>query len=574
MPRSKGVRKLDMKRIDVEKTASKGIVMGRAFVSEELDLTPDTYDVTKDAVSAEAEAYDRAVAAVIAELEPLAETSDIFAGHLELAKDIALREGVVSKIEGQLCNVQKALHDTAEEYRAVFEMMDDEYMRERAADIQDIRNRIMCKLKGISHSSFDGIKEKVILVAKDLAPSDTAKLDLQYILGFITELGGVTSHVSIMARGMGIPTLVGVSGVTEGVENGDFLIMDASEGTIFVNPDEAVIAQYRQKAESFARMQKELEESSMLPTVTTDGRALEVCANVGDLEDIDRALWYQIDGIGLFRSEFLYMQSDHFPTEEEQFQVYSKAAQRLDGRELTIRTLDIGGDKGLDYFEFPEEENPFLGYRAIRIGLDRTDILKTQLRALLRAGAYGNVRIMFPMIISTEEVLQARKILEESKDELRRERVSFCEKIQIGVMIETPAAVMMAEELAELVDFFSIGTNDLTQYVLAVDRGNQKISAMYNTYHPAVLRAISHTIRAGHKHGCKIGMCGEFASDHKAACLLLGMGLDEYSVSAGEASAVKYQLRNASYEAARQLAERALHQSTVAGVMALLEQAE
>lgn len=561
-----------MKRIDVEKTSSKGIVMGKAFVAEEQDLSPEEYAVAKDAVAAEVEAYDKAVAEVVAELEPLAETSDIFAGHLELAKDIALREGVVSKIESQCCNVQKALHDTVEEFGAVFAMMDDAYMRERAADIQDIRNRIMCKLKGITDSSFDGMKEKVILLAKDLAPSDTAKLELAYVLGFITELGGVTSHVSIMARGMGIPALVGVTDITKEVKNGDFLIMDASAGTIFVNPSEDVIAEYQQKAEEFSCMQKDLEESSALPTVTTDGRRLEVCANVGNLEDVDRALAFQIDGIGLFRSEFLYMESDHFPTEEEQFEVYSKAAQRLEGKELTIRTLDIGGDKGLDYFEFPEEENPFLGYRAIRIGLDQPHILKTQLRALLRASAFGSIRIMFPMIISTEEVMRAKDILQESMNELRSENVAFNEQIQIGVMIETPAAVMMAEELAQLVDFFSIGTNDLTQYFLAVDRGNQKISAMYNSYHPAVLRAINYTITAGHKHGCKIGMCGEFASDHKAARLLLGMGLDEYSVSAGEAAAVKYQLRNASFEAAKQLAEQAMHQADIAGVMALLEQ--
>ena len=558
-----------MNRIDVKKTSSKGIVLGKVFVAEEQDLTPEQY--TPVNTEEEIAAYDQAVSAVVADLEPLAETSDIFAGHLELAKDFALRDGVVTRICTGGRNVQAALHETAEEYRAVFEMMDDAYMRERAADVGDIRNQIMAKLKHITASGFEGIHEPVILMARDLAPSDTAKLDMQYILGFITELGGVTSHVSIMARGMGIPALVGVTDVMSQIHSGDFVIMDASAGCIFADPDEATIAEYRQKAERFSQMQRQLEESSALPTTTTDGRTLEVCANVGNLENVEAALQYRIDGVGLFRSEFLYMESDHFPTEEEQFRVYSKAAQLMGDRELTVRTLDIGGDKGLDYFEFPQEENPFLGYRAIRIGLDHTQILKTQLRALLRASAFGNIRIMFPMIISVEEVLQARALLDQCREELRREGIAFCETVPAGVMIQTPAAVMMAEELAEITDFFSIGTNDLTQYVLAVDRGNQKIAALYNTYHPAVLRAIAHTIRAGHKYGRKVGMCGEFASDQKAAPLLLGLGLDEFSVSAGEAAAVKYQLRHASYAASQELAAKVLRQRTAADVMQLLE---
>lgn len=561
-----------MKRIEVSKTSSKGIVMGKVFLAEEQDLSPEERVIEAGQADTETAAYEHAVEEVIADLEPLAEKSDIFAGHLELAKDIALKEGVLNRIQTQACCAQKALHETAEEFRMIFEMMEDEYMRERAADIQDIRNRLMRKLKGIGDGDFDSITEQVILVAKDLAPSDTAKLNLEYILGFITELGGVTSHVSIMARGMGIPALVGVEGVMSEVCPGDFVIMDASGGVIIVNPEPEVIEEYKKKAEEFDRYQKELEESSSLPTVTVDGRKLEVCGNVGSLEDVKNAVKYQIDGIGLFRSEFLYMESDHFPTEEEQFDVYRQAAELLGERELTIRTLDIGGDKGLDYFEFPKEENPFLGYRAIRIGLDQKEILKTQLRALLRAGTYGHIRIMFPMIISIEEVVEAYAVLEECKDELHKEGIPFQEEIEAGVMIETPAAVMMAEELAEKVDFFSIGTNDLTQYFLAVDRGNQKIAAMYNSYHPAVLRAIYKTIQAGHKYNRKVGMCGEFASDIKAVKMLLGMGLDEFSVSAQEAAGVKYQIRNASCEQAQKLAEEVMKQPVIDSVMRLLEE--
>lgn len=559
-----------MERIEVKKTSSKGIVMGKAFLVKEQDLTPEQGKIGSELVQEETDRYEKAVEEVIGDLEPLAAKSDIFAGHLELARDIALRDGVLTRVRTQLDNAQQALHDTAEEFRMIFEMMEDEYMRERAADIMDIRNRLMRKLKGLAETDFDAIHEKVILVARDLAPSDTAKLNLEYILGFITELGGVTSHVSIMARGLGIPALVGVTGVLDEVKAGDFLIMDASEGIILVNPDHETVEEYIRKTREFEQYQRELEESSSLPTVTTDGRKLEVCGNVGNLEDIKNALNYQIDGVGLFRSEFLYMESDHFPTEEEQFAVYREAAELLGGRELTIRTLDIGGDKGLDYFEFPQEENPFLGYRAIRIGLDKTEILKTQLRALLRASAYGQIRIMYPMIISIEEITQAASILKESKEELRREGKAFAEDVQVGVMIETPAAVMMAQELAQRVDFFSIGTNDLTQYFLAVDRGNQKISALYNSYHPAVLRAISRTIEAGHKYNRKVGMCGEFASDQKAVKLLLGMGLDEFSMAPGEAAAVKYQIRGAAFEEMQKLAQEVMRQPTVEAVMRLL----
>lgn len=561
-----------MKRIEVKKTSSKGIVMGKVFLAEEQDLSPAGYNVEEAAAETEIQAYEKAVGDVISDLEPLAEKSDIFAGHLELARDIALKEGVLGRIKNQKYNAQKALHETAEEFRMIFEMMEDEYMRERAADIQDIRNRLMRKLKGLEENHFDAVTEKVILIARDLAPSDTAKLNLDNVLGFITEQGGVTSHVSIMARGMGIPALVGVSGIMDEVNSGDFVIMDASAGIILVNPGKAEILEYTKKAEAFLKFEKELEEASARPAVTKDGRTLEVCGNVGSLEDVKRAVKFKIDGIGLFRSEFLYMENDHFPTEEEQFEVYSQAAKLLGEKELTIRTLDIGGDKGLDYFEFPKEENPFLGYRAIRIGLDQTFILKTQLRALLRAGTYGHIRIMFPMIISVEEVLKACQLLEECRGELTKEGVPFKAQMEVGVMIETPAAVMMAEELAGKVDFFSIGTNDLTQYFLAVDRGNQKIASMYNSYHPAVLRAIYQTIVSGHKFGKKVGMCGEFASDPKAVKLLLGMGLDEFSVSPGEAANVKYQIRKTSFSEAKALAGKVLEQPVIGDIMRLLEE--
>ena len=552
-----------MKILKVDRTASGGIASGRAFVLEEQDLSPDLSAIAPEQAETEVQRYTAAVDAVSADLAPLAEKEEIFAAHLELVQDEALRMGVCEKIETGNVNAEKALHDTAEEYAAVFEMMEDEYMRERAADLKDIRNRLMRKLKNLPETDLSGIREKVILVAKDLAPSDTAKLDLNFVQGFITEGGGVTSHVAIMAKNLGLPALVGVKGVLEAADSGDFIILDADEKTVYVNPESEIAEEYVKKQEEQAKRKEELLKLRDLKAVTTDGHEVEICANVGNLDDIRNALKFSIDGVGLFRSEFLYMENDHFPTEEEQFEVYKAAAELLGGRELTIRTLDIGGDKGLSYFEFPKEENPFLGYRAIRIGLDRTEILKTQLKALLRAGCYGRIRIMYPMIISVEELRSANSLLEECKNELRTEGKAFAEKPEVGIMIETPAAVMMAEELGAEADFFSIGTNDLTQYFLAVDRGNEKISAMYNPFHPGVLRAIARTIEAGHAAGIKVGMCGEFAGNPDAVPILLGLGLDEFSMSCGLHSGSEAEDPPGRVSEVPALAERILKTKTV-----------
>ena len=415
------------------------------------------------------------------------------------------------------------------------------------------------------------MKEKGIIVAQDLTPSDTAKMDMELVLGFVTEEGGVTSHVSIIAKNNGIPCLVGVGPMLEDAKTGMQMVLDAGAGRILLEPEADVIEEYKKKAEEFEKFQRELKQLASLPSETKDGHAFSICANAGNIADIQNCLQYQIEGIGLFRSEFLYMESDHFPTEEEQFEAYREAAELIGGKELTIRTLDIGGDKELDYFEFPKEDNPFLGYRAIRMCLDRTDIFKTQLRAILRASAFGYIRIMYPMMISLEELEQANTLLAECRAELDEEGISYDKKIQVGMMIETPAGVMMAEEFAQRVDFFSIGTNDLTQYFLAVDRGSKKIAALYNSFHPAVLRAIAHTIRSAHKHGAKVGMCGEFASDARASGILLGMGLDEFSMSAGETSLVKHRLRNCTYEEARIQAEAVLKMETAGEIMEYVE---
>lgn len=560
-----------MREWKVPKTASRGYAIAPLFVVKHVEVTASERKISQEEIDSEIARFEAAVAKAQDELLELAAQNEIFAGHYALAGDIAIYDGVTGKVKNDLVNAELALMQTRDEYVAVFESMEDEYMRERAADMKDVSKRLLYALKGIEDNAFAAMKEKSIIAAKDLAPSDTAKMNMELVAGFITEEGGVTSHVSIIAKNLGIPCLVGAGPMLSDVKTGETAVLDTDKGVLYVDPDEALVKEYEGKIEELRRRDEEMERLSSLPCETQDGHAFSICANVGNVVDIKNALKYNIDGVGLFRSEFLYMENDHFPTEEEQFAAYKEAAELMAGKELTIRTLDIGGDKGLDYYEFPKEENPFLGYRAIRMCLDQTDMFKTQLRALLRASAFGYIRIMYPMMISVEELQAANALLEECKAELRAEGTSFDEKIQVGIMVETPAAVMMADEFAELVDFFSVGTNDLTQYVLAVDRGNQKISERYNSFHPAVLRAIAHTIAAAHRHGAKAGMCGEFAGDEKASALLMGMGLDEFSMSANSTPVVKYQLRGASYEEMQKLAGEVLKQSTVAGVMALLE---
>ncbi|MDF2943364.1 MAG: phosphoenolpyruvate-protein phosphotransferase [Herbinix sp.] len=558
-----------MKAIKVEKTASRGIVIGKAFRVEKPSLKINFGTIEEQDIPKEIKRYESAVFNAEAELEVLAKTNKIFEAHLEMVKDITLYEGVISKIQEEKQKAESALEATAAEFIQIFENMDDEYMRERAADIKDIKYRLMCGLQGVKDNVFEDITEKVILIAEDLTPSDTACLNLNYILGFITQEGGVTSHVSIMAKGLGIPALVGVQGILSKVDKDDTIILDAGEGTILINPDEDTISKYQELQKEQLKKQAELAKVNHLPAITKDGKNISLCANVGNIKDIKKALEYRIDGVGLFRSEFLYMENTHFPTEEEQFEVYKEAAQ-LCGKELTIRTLDIGGDKALSYYEFEKEDNPFLGWRAIRISLELKDMFKTQLRAILRASAFGIIRIMFPMIISLEELRRSKALLEECKDELRKQMISCDHNIEVGMMIETPASVILAEDFAQEVDFFSIGTNDLTQYLLAVDRGNKKISNMYNSFHPSVIRSIHTVIMAGHKNNIKVGMCGEFASDENAVKLLVGLGLDEFSMSASEVLNVKYMIRNTSFDDAQDLAARACDMQTIQEVYEVL----
>lgn len=558
-----------MKAIQVEKTASRGIVIGKALLVEKPCFNYNFHMMEEQDIPKEIKRYENARDLAAAELEVLSIKNNIFGAHLEMVKDIALYEGVTSKIKGEKMSAEAALDAAANEFILIFESMDDEYMRERAADIKDVKYRLMCRLQGVNDKYLDHIEEEVLLIAKDLTPTETATLNLNYILGFITQEGGVTSHVSIMAKGLGIPALVGVTGILDHVNNDDIVIMDANVGKIIIHPDEATIEEYKELQQEQQIKLAELSKINHLLAVTKDGKSVRLCANVGNMKDVKKALEYRIDGIGLFRSEFLYMDNTHFPTEEEQFEIYKEAAQ-ICGKELTIRTLDIGGDKALSYYDLGKEENPFLGWRAIRISLELKELFKTQLRAILRASAFGIIRIMFPMIISMEELRMSKALLEECKEELKSQNITCDLNIEVGMMIETPASVILAEDFAKEVDFFSIGTNDLTQYLLAVDRGNKKVSNLYNSFHPSILRSIKSVTEAGHKHNVKIGMCGEFASDERAVKLLLGLGLDEFSMSATEILNVKYLIRNTCYEEAIELAKRACEMQTIQEVYNIL----
>ena len=527
-----------MKQLQVEKTASRGIAVAPVYYYQEPDLTPETFHISEEQVTEELEKFGSAQESVIEELGELAKDSEIFAAHQEIAGDFMLQDSVCSRIRTKGQNAQQALAESIEEIAALFAGMEDDYMRERAADVRDVGKRLAARLKGCRLPDLGSLQEECIVVARDLYPSDTVKMDAKLVRGILTQEGGVTSHVSILANMMNIPILVGVRGILEQVQEGSLVCMDAEQGTIAIDPDHEVQEAYLEKKAAYERERELLLALRGTPAVTRAGKRISLCANVGNVEDVRQALPTGIDGVGLFRSEFLYMEKDHFPTEEEQFQVYQEAA-KLIPAELIIRTLDIGGDKALPYFPFEKEENPFLGWRAIRISLELRDRFKEQLRAILRASAFGHVRIMFPMIISLWELQEGRALVEECKKELQREGTAFDENIEVGMMIETPASVLQADALAREADFFSIGTNDLTQYLLAVDRGNKKVADRYDFMHPAVLQAVRQVIEAGHRAGIQVGMCGEMAGDTKAVPLLLEMGLDEFSMSAGSVDYVR-----------------------------------
>ena len=486
------------------------------------------------------------------------EKASIFDGHIMLLEDEELEDDVTTLIKDNKYSADYAISKVVNEMVDTLAALEDPYLRERAGDFKDIGDRLLKNVLGISIVDLNEIKDEVILIANDLTPSETAQIDVKKVLGFITNIGGKTAHTSIMARSLEIPAIVGTSDITQHVKDGDFIILDAINNKVIINPTKLQINNAEILKRDFLARKEELAKLKKLPAVTLDGHIVEMGANIGTLNDTEGANRHGAECIGLYRTEFLFMDRSQLPTEEEQYKAYKKVVENMKGKPCIIRTMDIGGDKDLPYLNLPKELNPFLGWRAIRICFDRPDIMNPQLRALLRASVFGKVRIMFPMIISVEEIRQLKEILKTLVVELSHENLSFDPLIEIGIMIETPAAATIAHHLIKEVDFFSIGTNDLTQYTLAVDRGNDKISAIYNPMSPSVLTLIKQVIDASHAAGKWTGMCGELAGDKKATVLLVGMGLDEFSMSAISIPEIKNIIRKINFSEAKTLATKAL----------------
>ena len=512
--------------------ASPGIAFGKALLLQEDEIVLNTHPISDDQIEAEIQRFYAGRTKSSEQLETIKqkaletfgeEKEAIFEGHIMLLEDEELEEEILSLIKKDKMHADNAIHTVIEEQAVALESLDDEYLKERATDIRDIGSRFVKNTLGINIVSLSDINEEVILVAYDLTPSETAQINLDYVLGFACDIGGRTSHTSIMARSLELPAIVGTNDITKQVKNGDTLILDAINNKLIVNPSEAQLNEAKAVRDAFFAEKEELAKLKDLSAETKDGHHVEVCGNIGTVKDCDGILRNGGEGVGLYRTEFLFMDRTSLPTEEEQYQAYKEVAQAMEGQSVIIRTMDIGGDKDLPYMDLPKEMNPFLGWRAVRISLDRREILRDQLRGILRASAHGTLRIMFPMIISVEEIRELKAAIEQYKAELRAEGLAFDEEIEIGVMVETPAAAAIAHHLAKEVAFFSIGTNDLTQYTLAVDRGNEMISHLYNPLSPAVLTVIKQVIDASHAEGKWTGMCGELAGDERATLLLLGM---------------------------------------------------
>ncbi|AKC60657.1 phosphoenolpyruvate-protein phosphotransferase PtsI [Blochmannia endosymbiont of Camponotus (Colobopsis) obliquus] len=482
----------------------------------------------------------------------------IFEGHIMLLEDKELEQDIITLIKEDLITAEAAINSVIETQARALEQLNDEYLKERATDVRDIGNRLLRNVLNIPIVNLNNLNKKIILVTTDLKPSETVQLDLNNILGFITDDGGITSHTSIMARSLELPAIVGTGNITKKVCNNDFLILNAIHNEIYINPKTTIIKKLKILKKQYSFEQKELIKLKNLPAITLDGYQVEISANIGTINDITHAKNNGAKGIGLYRTEFLFMNRSSLPSEEEQFQNYKTIAESIFIDGVTIRILDIGGDKNLPYMKLPKEDNPFLGWRAIRIILDRKEILHTQLRAILRASAFGKLQIMYPMIISIEEVRALKTELDLIKIQLRKEKKNFDENIETGVMIETPAAATIAHYLAKEVDFFSIGTNDLIQYTLAIDRGNKLISHLYQPLSPAILLLIKQVIDAAHQEGKWTSMCGEMAGDERNTSLLLGMGLDKFSMNATSILKIKKIIRTTKLSDAKSLAKEAL----------------
>ncbi|MBS7525927.1 phosphoenolpyruvate--protein phosphotransferase [Fusibacter paucivorans] len=561
--------------------ASSGYGIGRAFIYKQQQLTIDKTPIEPDEVKREIESYHSAKTLatqqilkikVRASLILKASEAKVFDAHLNVLKDPGLDKRVIKYIQDKQYRAAYAVSLVQDELFNMFQMMENAVMKERALDIKDVCTRIIYCLKGMTLPTLSDLEANTIVIAENLTPSDTVQMDVSKVVGIIVEAGGRTSHTAIMARSLEIPAVVGAKSMTALAENGQFVCLDGESGEICIEPDDAMKEMFEQKRLDYLEAMTELRKYATTASNTVDGRNVEICANIGNASDAGNSMKFGPNGVGLFRTEFLYMGKSNWPSEDEQFEEYKKVAELMQDKATIIRTLDIGGDKELSYIDFGKEENPFLGWRAMRMCLDKTDVLKTQFRAILRASAYGKLMIMYPMIINVTEVKRANALLEEVKASLKAENLPFDEAIQVGIMIETPAAAVTADSLIKYVDFFSIGTNDLTQYTLAVDRGNEKIADLYTPYHPAVLRLIKMVVDASHKAGKWTGMCGELAGEANLTKLLIGIGLDELSMTASSILSVRKNVVNIHYEEAKKLAQKALNMETAEAVLALMNE--
>lgn len=553
--------------------ASAGVATAKAYKLEQpVVVINKTTDV--DAAK-EIEKLDAAFEKTIKDIEGVKERAAkrlseeelaVFDAHLMMANDPELIGQMRNMINTDGVNAEYAAAQVADMMVAMFESMDNDYFRERAADVKDVTFRLKCNLLGLEIPDLTAINEPSIIVAHDLTPSDTAQLN-EYVKGFVTAIGGKTSHSAIMANSLEIPAVVGTTGILEAVNTGDVIGMDALDGEVFVNPDAETVERLAVKEKEYKEEKQALKVLINAKSVTVDGHEVELAGNIGNAKDAEQVIANGGEGVGLFRTEFLYMDNDHFPTEEEQFAVYKQVLETMKGKKVVVRTLDIGGDKKLSYFEFPEEMNPFLGYRAIRLCLDRKDIFKTQLRALCRASVYGKLCIMFPMIATVNEFKDAKAVFEECKAELIAEGTPVSDDIQIGMMVEIPAAAVLADEFSKYADFFSIGTNDLIQYSMAADRMSQKVSYLYQPYNSAILRLVNMTIQGAHKNGKWVGMCGAMAGEPNAVPILLGLGLDEFSMSATQILKARKVVNGLSYEQMQEMAQKCLSLDTAQEVL-------
>lgn len=558
----------------VGKGISEGIGLGKAVILKENGLKIEKQKI--EDISAEKQQIYDAVKEVESEIEKLIKNIDgtekeIMQAYLMILQDPRLIQETIKIIEQEKCNSAYAVENGLNQIIKTFEEMDDPYMAARSRDIEDMKKRILAKLLKIEEIDLSKLPENTILVAKELSTSDSAKMNLKNISGIITEIGGVNSHMAIIARTNEIPAIVGIRHIFENIKENDFIALNGATGEIFLNPTQKKIEELTKNQENIKQEKQELEKYKNKKAITKDGHQVELLANIGGPQDIQIVIDNTAEGVGLLRSEFLYMDAKDFPSEEEQFEAYKKIAESLENKRLVIRTLDIGGDKDLKYMKLPKEENPFLGYRAIRIYLDNVDLFKVQLRAILRASSYGNVAIMLPMISSIEELRKSKEIIEEVKQELKIKNIKFNENIEVGIMVEIPSSAVMADEFAKECDFFSIGTNDLIQYTIAVERGNEKLVNLYSHFNPAVIHLIKSAIDGAHKNGILCGMCGEAAGDVNFIPLLVGLGLDEFSMNANKILKARKLIIDLNFEECKELANKVLKLESTEEVKRILD---